>query len=304
MEPILSVIVPVYNSEKVLSRCLESLKNQTNKNFCLILINDGSSDKSLDICNEHVALNDNWHVYSIINSGPSGARNFGMEQAKTQYITFIDADDYIDQNYINELLKCVENENIQLGIVNYKEIRKDRQIEHSIHISYAQAMEFIVFNYLWAPWGKIISKDIIIKKFDSDYKIAEDIHFWMDNLYHKAINFQFIDSTFYNYTVENTSITRTNTVGHNQISGLNSILDIIMYTNNSIQLFFKKYYVSLFSEYKYKLKKMNDHIDEKYSHFYKLYYRELLTSTIDIKIKLILFLKVKFNSLYYRLKGE
>ena len=303
MEPILSVIIPVYNSERVLNRCLESLQHQSNQNFFVILVNDGSFDCSLDICNEFIAQNDKWKVYSIANSGPSGARNYGLEKATTEYITFIDADDYVESNYIDALIKCVESGDVQLGIVNYKEINCEKIRYHKVHAHYSDAMEWITFNYLWAPWGKIIKKDLIQKNFNIDYKIAEDIHFWLDNLYKEKVKFQFISSTFYYYTVDHTSITRTNHIGSNQISGLNSILDIIVSTKGSLQLFFKKYYVSLFSSYRYRFQNWNNGIDQKYTEFYQLYYQELQASRIGFRDKLALFFKVKFTKLYYRLKG-
>ena len=105
---LLSVIVPVYNVEQYLSKCIDSILNQEFKDFELILIDDGSSDNSGKICDEYVIHNDKVKVYHQINGRVSSARNKGLNEAQGDYICFIDADDYILPNYftfINQNVK-------------------------------------------------------------------------------------------------------------------------------------------------------------------------------------------------------
>lgn len=105
--PKISVIVPVYNTEKYLKRCLESILNQTYKDFEIIIINDGSTDNSKKIINEYIKNNpEKVKSYFQRNSGLSMARNFGIKKATGDYISFIDSDDFIDKN----LFKNLENE--------------------------------------------------------------------------------------------------------------------------------------------------------------------------------------------------
>ena len=95
----ISVIIPVYNVEKYLRICLESILNQNFKGYEIILINDGSTDNSLNICREYEKKYSNIIVINEENSGPSAARNKGLEYAKGKYISFIDSDDELLPNY-------------------------------------------------------------------------------------------------------------------------------------------------------------------------------------------------------------
>ena len=91
----ISIIIPIYNSEKFLVRCLDSILNQLYNDFEVILIDDGSKDHSLEICQRYSLLDARFKVYSKENGGVSSARNFGLSKAVGSYIVFIDSDDYI-----------------------------------------------------------------------------------------------------------------------------------------------------------------------------------------------------------------
>lgn len=113
-----SIIVPVYNVEKYLRKCLDSIVNQTYKDIEIILIDDGSTDNSGKICDEY-ALNDNKIcVIHSSNNGVSYARNYGINKAKGKYILFIDGDDFIDENYVQELITLTKKEDYDLVICN------------------------------------------------------------------------------------------------------------------------------------------------------------------------------------------
>lgn len=99
----ISIIVPVYNVEKHLEKCIKSIIGQTYQNWELILINDGSSDQSETICDEYAELDSRIRVYHQVNSGASVARNKGIELAGGKFITFIDADDWVEANYLEEV---------------------------------------------------------------------------------------------------------------------------------------------------------------------------------------------------------
>ena len=93
----ISVIVPVYNAEKYLSDCIDSILNQTLKEIELILINDGSTDNSLQICREKASKDSRVKIINKKNEGQGYARNIGIDRAKGEFITFVDSDDYIDK---------------------------------------------------------------------------------------------------------------------------------------------------------------------------------------------------------------
>ena len=113
--PEVSVIVPVYNMEEYLPRCIESILAQTYRDFELILVDDGSSDNSGNMCDEY-ALKDN-RIKSVHkeNDGVSSARNCGLQVAEGKYILFIDSDDFVDPSYIGELLENKEYDYVTAG---------------------------------------------------------------------------------------------------------------------------------------------------------------------------------------------
>ena len=103
--PKLSIIVPVYNSEKYLCRCVDSILAQTFTDFELLLIDDGSEDESGNICDEYVVKDSRVRAFHKNNGGVSSARNLGLNKAKGEWIAFIDSDDYVDVSYCYELLR-------------------------------------------------------------------------------------------------------------------------------------------------------------------------------------------------------
>lgn len=108
MNPLISVIIPIYNVEKYLSRCLESVITQDYKNIEIILINDGATDRSLDIAIQYQNKDKRIKVFSQTNQGLSAARNTGLEKAKGDYITFIDSDDYVSQDYVSYMFNLLK----------------------------------------------------------------------------------------------------------------------------------------------------------------------------------------------------
>lgn len=110
--PLVSIIVPVYNAEVFINRCVDSILNQTHKNIEAIFIDDGSKDNSLKILRKYSQDNKNIKVFNQKNAGPGIARNLGLKKATGDYITFVDSDDYIEKDYIKELLSKIKNNDI------------------------------------------------------------------------------------------------------------------------------------------------------------------------------------------------
>ncbi len=108
---IVTVVVPIYNTELYLNDCLISLINQSYNNLQIILVNDGSTDNSLDICNNYAAIDKRIDIISKENGGQSSARNAAIEKANGKYIYFLDSDDYIKMDAISELVETAEKEN-------------------------------------------------------------------------------------------------------------------------------------------------------------------------------------------------
>ena len=113
---VISIILPVYNCEKFLSRCLEALLIQTYSNIEVLCINDGSTDKSLQILEQYAQKDSRIKVFSQENSGPAKARNLGLAKARGDYLMFCDSDDWYEPQMCECMLKTIELENVDLVI--------------------------------------------------------------------------------------------------------------------------------------------------------------------------------------------
>ena len=124
----ISVIVPIFNGEKYLRRCIESILKQTYKNIELILINDGSEDKSLAICEEYKKNDKRIIIINKENEGVSIARNIGIEKATGELISFVDADDYLEITFLQELFDMMKKYNTEYITCGYNRVY-DNHIE-------------------------------------------------------------------------------------------------------------------------------------------------------------------------------
>ena len=122
-KPLLSVIVPIYNVEEYLEKCLDSIINQTYKNLEIILVDDGSPDKCPQICDEYAKKDDRIVVIHKENGGVSSARNLGLDIAKGEFITFVDSDDWIDETMYEKMMLKQAEENLDLVFTRYKTIK-------------------------------------------------------------------------------------------------------------------------------------------------------------------------------------
>ena len=119
MIPIVSIIVPVFNSEKYIEKCLKSLLAQTYKDLEILVIDDGSKDNSSDVVRQLQLDDQRIKLICQENQGVSSARNKGIEMSKGQYIVFVDSDDYVESNYVETLLDLYEEERGDVAISNY-----------------------------------------------------------------------------------------------------------------------------------------------------------------------------------------
>ena len=136
-ESLVSIIVPVYNVEKYLRKCLDSIVNQTYKNIEVICVDDGSPDNSIDILREYRAKDDRVTIIRQKNKGLSGARNTGIKNATGKYIMFIDSDDWVELNMVELMTKKMDNKNLELavcGTINHigNEIQKEKLLKDSL----------------------------------------------------------------------------------------------------------------------------------------------------------------------------
>lgn len=164
MDEIISIIVPIYNAEKFLASCIDSILSQTFKNFELLLIDDGSQDSSLSICQRYQQNDNRITVFHKSNEGVTAARKYGVEKAKGEYICFVDADDIIPKNSLALLYK--EHDNADMIIGNFIEVMPHCSKKNKLYTPQVGRLNGIDYiglqleNKLYhAPWGKIIRRD-------------------------------------------------------------------------------------------------------------------------------------------------
>lgn len=207
----ISVIIPVYNAEKYLRKCLNSILNQTYTKLEIILVNDGSKDSSLSICYEYKKKDDRIKIINNDNHGVSYSRNCGISISTGEYIMFIDADDYIENNFIEKLITCNEYETYDLFISCYTDfydenIFKEQKLIDENILTFDLKKDYLnIVKYLRTPWGKIYKLNIIKEnniRFPEDYITAEDQIF--NFIYLKYINkYRFLNECLYFYRHEN-----------------------------------------------------------------------------------------------------
>ena len=171
-QPLVSIIIPFYNEEKYLERCLLSVKQQSYKNLEVILINDGSSDKSLEIARRFEKSFNICTILSIANVGHAAARNHGLNAASGEYLTFLDADDEFEEIAIEILLKKIVNDHSDLAICRFSIVNKSGSVEliggwkdRLKNITDSQNLIFEMFNngLSESVWAKMFRSDIAKK---------------------------------------------------------------------------------------------------------------------------------------------
>ena len=214
-----SIIIPIFNAEKHLKNVINSVLNQTYKNIELILVNDGSTDGSLAICDSFL-YDKRVKVITQENSGVSVARNKGIENAIGDWIMFVDSDDYIECNIISSMIESMENSNVKLDFVfcGFKKNYLNSEYQNQESNSYSYFCENRIMNksefcinidsfikkcLLQGPWGKIFSRKIIEKysiRFHKELSYGEDTLF-VYNYLKNSSNIMCLKNTFYHYNV-------------------------------------------------------------------------------------------------------
>ncbi len=215
MKPLISVVIPVYNVEKHLRKCLDSIVNQTYKNLEIILINDGSKDNSDEICREFAEKDDRIVYVSRENRGVSATRNEGIDLSHGDYFSFIDSDDYLELDTYEYLLNLVSKHDVDAVNYEYFITYPDKETAHRITekkyglFERKGAQKQLVYNVAFA-WNKLFSKKIIENlKFDETILRGEDSLF-SRFAFSKASKVWFDHRPLYHYVQSDNSAVRGN----------------------------------------------------------------------------------------------
>ena len=238
MNPLVSVIIPVYNVEQYLDKCVQSVINQTYKNIEVILVDDGSPDNCPKMCDEYSVCDKRIKVIHKSNGGLSDARNAGIDRAKGDYITFVDSDDYVEDNYVELLLHSVHKYNADISCGKQNVLYGDSIVK-------AYTGKHYVLNSEEALRMMLYHDDMDVSAWAKMYKrsLFEGIRFPVGRLYEDAATtYKLIDKAdvitlesfpIYNYVMRNDSIT------NNSFS--EKKLDLITSTREMTEIISKKY---------------------------------------------------------------
>lgn len=304
---IITIVVPVYNVELYLREFLESLITQSYQNMEILLINDGSSDKSLSICEEYKKKDSRINVYNNTNHGVSYTRNFGIDKAKGDYILFTDSDDVLDKDYIEKMCNQISKNDIV--ICGYKEKYLNCITEHQITskeetISKNEAIEKLFSNssYKGFVWNKMFKIDTIKKNklyFDENIKILEDMLFVYNYIMcFDTINVCLIPDCLYNYRMRKSSA--INKASSSKENSVIQSLDIMYNDMNTRKLesinFYKLLVTSLNNLKNINLK--NNFIKKNNVDVKDLYNKIIKDKSISLKEKLKFITKTKMNFIF------
>lgn len=253
----ISVIVPIYNVEPFIDRCIDSILNQTHTNLEIILIDDGSPDNCGKICDEYAKRDNRIKVIHKQNGGLSSARNAGLDIATGDYIAFVDSDDWIDQGMYATLLSIAQENDADIVECNYRfyrpwktenKILESENTKETKIYSNIQALEELYFgpqlfsNIAIMVWNKIYKAELIGEMRFLEGYIHEDVLFTPQMLYNAKKIVKFYD-TFYNYNIH---------LGQSSTSGMKISpfkLNSAIYVRKQISQFFIQHPLKKITDY-------------------------------------------------------
>lgn len=252
----LSIILPIFNMEEHLNQCIDSILNQTCKDYELILVDDGSIDKSAQICDEYAEKDNRVIVIHKENGGLSDARNTGVKVAKGEYIFFIDSDDFLDDNKaLEKIVNRLKKSNVDVLNFGFKKYYSNEdkgynyfKIDKNMSIEYCReekGFEFLIKNslYIASAWNKVIKRELFEKN-DLSFKkgiYSEDID-WCARLLIVAKKFDFINESFYCYRQREGSISKS--ISNKNLKDLKDAIVICYDMSEDLQGDFKNDFLS------------------------------------------------------------
>lgn len=215
MQDLISIIVPVYNVERYLRECIESILNQTYSTFELILVDDGSTDFSYKICQEYATVDKRIKLYQKENGGLSDARNYGLNYVDGKYIVFIDSDDYVEKQFIEVLYGSIKKYSSDIATVAYRRVTDDGEIFYDIAPgkksecwSNREALKLMLYQKIVSisAWSKMYSTEVFKDVRFPKGKLYEDI-LTVPKLFLNAKKISYEYKPLLNYRVREGSIT-------------------------------------------------------------------------------------------------
>ena len=264
----ISIIIPIYNVAPYLEQCLESVQKQTYSNLEVILVNDGSTDTSSQICHDFILRDSRFRYIEQVNKGVSAARNTGLRKASGDYITFIDSDDYVDENHIEVLYQTLLEEEAEIAVSSYKIqnhegkvflLSPSKQQSKWLDFTRVNRDDFLVkFPRLFqinqsfhCAVSKLFSRKLVEGLFfDETLEYGEDLDFYF-RLYLRVHSIAFSNIPTYMYRIHETNITKNQTEKH--IEDELKVHQTIYQVANNLQLATLYYYKNFEMLLRYKV---------------------------------------------------
>lgn len=203
MSPSISLIIPVYNSKTYLRRCLDSVQAQTFTDYEVVLVDDGSTDGSSDICDAYAAMDSRFRVFHEANRGSSLARKFGMEHALGQWYVFMDSDDDVHPHYLSRLYEAVVEKEAEIAICEMQQVDNDaspvaEKPREAVMLDSEQLHERFFHYSFWGFGGKIYYRDVFDGLYFPPYNINED-YVVMAQLFLRQKQVAYVPNALYYY---------------------------------------------------------------------------------------------------------
>lgn len=310
-ESLISVIVPVYNVEMYISECIESILNQSHSFIQLILVDDGSTDKSLEICKTYAKKDERILLLHQKNKGVSYARNVGIDNAIGDFIGFVDSDDTIDstmyEEMLNKLLEYNSDMCVSTQVYYNDEILKTANINKNTVTKLEAMRELLHFNFPTSLWSCLYKKEVI-----KDNHLNINIHYWEDYEYQlrvidKVTGVSICDTPLYHYRQ------RENSANHQDINDkVITCLKIADIVNEKIRNDYKEYESEAKMLYSHFLQMTigylgeSKNVEKKYFHIIRknarrYFLQALFMKDITIFMKIYMFICLFDAKLYWRL---
>ena len=259
--PQVSIIVPVYNIESYIKKCIDSILRQNFSNFELLLIDDGSTDSSGEICDYYSTLDSRIIVKHIFNSGVSYARNIGLEMAQGQYITFIDGDDWVDSDYLDVMIKSFSN-SCDVVICGGREVTETGS---TIRRCLFERNETLAWNdnrlYDWPYFTYVIHRLLVPATLGKSITFDTDLSNGEDSLYLTKVFLKakqgvfFLTDVKYNYLIRENSLVQHKKYSTSKFSSVFSYERRLMAMENAgikdMNEWYKSFLLELYRIYNY-----------------------------------------------------
>ncbi|MFM1879713.1 MAG: hypothetical protein RLZZ241_2579 [Bacteroidota bacterium] len=251
----LSVVIPVYNAELYIKKCVDSITAQTYRNLEIILVNDGSKDSSLEVCHELAAADSRIRVLDQENGGSSVARNYGIDVATGTYITFVDADDFVEPQAYETMIRLLQENNLEL-------VEFDRYNTRTAHLSndefsiesQVENLNRTLIKNRFQVWRRISTRALLGDLRFVVGRIHQDVFFSLE-LIKKVDKVGYLRSSFYHYNRASKSVIRSN---YNEVKA-EAAAFVISYLkantpyNEEVQIHLSRYICDYFTMHLYRL---------------------------------------------------